>query len=101
MMMAAMQRVNEIGTMRAIGAQRTFVLGLGLTEITVLGLVFGAAGALIGTGIIEWLGRGGLPAPHDWSYFFASCAQLHPLVPAGRRELVSPDVPGRNPVLAH
>src|SRR5262249_5973373 len=35
MMMATLQRVHEIGTMRAIGAQRTFVLGLVLTEIIV------------------------------------------------------------------
>src|SRR5260370_37985515 len=92
MMMAAMQRVNEIGTMRAIGAQRTFVLGLVLTEITVLGLVFGAAGALIGTGIIEWLGRVGVPAPNDWFYFFFFRPPLHPWLTAGEpvsRALIS------------
>jgi ABC-type lipoprotein release transport system permease subunit len=83
MMMAAMQRVNEIGTMRAIGAQRTFVLGLVLTEIIVLGLAFGAAGALIGTGIVKWLGKVGIPAPNDWFYFFFSGPRLHPGLTAG------------------
>ena len=50
MMMATLQRVREIGTMRAIGAQRGFVLGMVLLETVVLGLVFGAAGALLGSG---------------------------------------------------
>ena len=43
-MMATLQRVREIGTMRAIGAQRSFVLCLVLLETLLLGLSFGAAG---------------------------------------------------------
>jgi len=83
MMMAAMERVHEIGTMRAIGAQRTFVLGLVLTEIVVLGLTFGAAGAVLGTGIVKLLGVVGIPAPNDWFYFFFSGPKLHPWLTAG------------------
>ena len=82
MMMATMQRVHEIGTMRAIGAQRSFVLGLVLTEIIVLGLVFGATGAAIGTGVVKWLGRVGIAAPNDWFYFFFSGPRLHPWLTA-------------------
>ncbi len=82
MMMATLQRVHEIGTMRAIGAQRSFVLGLVLTEIIVLGLVFGATGAAIGTGIVKWLGRVGIAAPNDWFYFFFSGPRLHPWLTA-------------------
>jgi hypothetical protein len=82
MMMATLQRVHEIGTMRAIGAQRSFVLGLVLTEIIVLGLVFGTIGAAIGTGIVKWLGRVGIPAPNDWFYFFFSGPRLHPWLTA-------------------
>jgi ABC-type lipoprotein release transport system permease subunit len=83
MMMAAMQRVHEIGTMRAIGAQRTFVLGLVLTEIIVLGLAFGTGGALIATGIVRWLNHVGIPAPNDWFYFFFSGPRLHPWLTPG------------------
>jgi len=82
MMMATLQRVHEIGTMRAIGAQRSFVLGLVLTEIIVLGLVFGGTGAAIGTGIVKWLGRVGIAAPNDWFYFFFSGPRLHPWLTA-------------------
>jgi len=83
MMMATLQRVHEIGTMRAIGAQRGFVLGLVLTEIIVLGLVFGSAGAALGTGVVKWLGSVGIAAPNDWFYFFFSGPRLHPWLTAG------------------
>jgi len=83
MMMATLQRVHEIGTMRAIGAQRGFVLGLVLTEIIVLGLVFGGAGAALGTGVVKWLGNVGIAAPNDWFYFFFSGPRLHPWLTAG------------------
>ncbi len=83
MMMAMLQRVHEIGTMRAIGAQRGFVLGLVLTEIIVLGLVFGSAGAALGTGVVKWLGSVGIAAPNDWFYFFFSGPRLHPWLTAG------------------
>jgi len=83
MMMATLQRVHEIGTMRAIGAQRGFVLGLVLTEIIVLGLVFGGAGAALGTGVVKWLGSVGIAAPNDWFYFFFSGPRLHPWLTAG------------------
>jgi len=83
MMMATLQRVHEIGTMRAIGAQRGFVLGLVLTEIIVLGLVFGGAGAALGTGVVKWLGSVGIAARNDWFYFFFSGPRLHPWLTAG------------------
>ncbi len=82
MMMATLQRVHEIGTMRAIGAQRSFVLGLVLTEIIVLGMVFGATGAAIGAGIVQWLGKVGIAAQNDWFYFFFSGPRLHPWLSA-------------------
>ncbi|HEX9507479.1 MAG TPA: FtsX-like permease family protein, partial [Myxococcales bacterium] len=82
MMMATLQRVHEIGTMRAIGAQRSFVLGLVLTEIIVLGMVFGVTGAAIGAGIVQWLGKVGIAAQNDWFYFFFSGPRLHPWLSA-------------------
>ena len=44
-MMATLQRTPEVGTMRAIGAQRGFVLAMVLVETLTLGLIFGGAGA--------------------------------------------------------
>ena len=76
-MMATLQRVRELGTMRAIGAQRTFVLGLVLVETLFLGLTFGSAGALLGALTVRWLGRIGIPAVNEFLYFFFSGPRLH------------------------
>ncbi len=52
MVMAMLQRVKEIGTMRAIGAQRRFVLLMSLVESMVIGLTFGLAGAAVAAGLV-------------------------------------------------
>jgi ABC-type lipoprotein release transport system permease subunit len=84
MVMATLQRVKEIGTVRAIGAQKRFVLGMLLLETSVVGLVFGAAGAFLGAGVV-WLIRaaGGIPATNDQLYFFYSGPSLVPRLGAG------------------
>jgi ABC-type antimicrobial peptide transport system permease subunit len=78
MVMATLQRVKEIGTMRAIGAQRRFVLVMLLVETATVGLVFGLAGAALG-GAGVWLVRavGGIPATNDMlNFLFAGPALL-------------------------
>ncbi|HET8540837.1 MAG TPA: FtsX-like permease family protein [Anaeromyxobacter sp.] len=79
MVMATLQRVKEIGTMRAIGAQRRFVVAMLLVEIAAVGLVFGLGGAALGgvaVGIIRALG--GIPAVSDLLYFVFSGPALFP-----------------------
>ncbi|MBJ6763094.1 ABC transporter permease [Myxococcaceae bacterium JPH2] len=83
MMMATLQRVREIGTMRAIGAQRSLVLSMVLVETLVLGLVFGAAGALLGSGLMAMWGHSGIPAGNPTLYFFFSGPRLHPTLSLG------------------
>jgi ABC-type lipoprotein release transport system permease subunit len=78
MMMATLQRVREVGTMRAIGAQRSFVLGMVLVETLLLGMVFGTAGAGVGGLIMRALGKAGIPATHEALYFFFSGPRLFP-----------------------
>ena len=46
--MAALERVTEIGMMRAIGAQKLFISKMFLTETFFLSFVFGGAGIIIG-----------------------------------------------------
>ncbi|QDE96429.1 ABC transporter permease [Myxococcus xanthus] len=82
MMMATMQRVREVGTMRAIGAQRSFILGMVLVETLVLGLVFGSAGSLVGSGIMALLNNAGIPAGNEALYFFFSGPRLFPTLSA-------------------
>jgi ABC-type lipoprotein release transport system permease subunit len=79
MVMATLQRVKEIGTLRAIGAQKRFVLSMLLLETSVVGIVFGFVGALLGAAVV-WLirVRGGIPATNEQLYFFYSGPSLIP-----------------------
>jgi hypothetical protein len=79
MVMATLQRVKEIGTMRAIGAQRRFVVTMLLVEIGSVGVAFGLAGAVLGGVVIaaiRW--GGGIPAVTDLLYFVFSGPALFP-----------------------
>jgi ABC-type lipoprotein release transport system permease subunit len=76
-MMATLQRIREIGTMRAIGAQRSFVLSLVVVETVLLGLVFGAAGTGLGALAVNWLHNVGIPAGNEFLYFFFSGPRLY------------------------
>ena len=76
-MMATLQRVREIGTMRAIGAHKSFVLFLILIETLCLGLTFGSTGTFLGALIVRWLGRVGIPASNEFLYFFFSGPRLY------------------------
>jgi ABC-type lipoprotein release transport system permease subunit len=77
LVMATLQRVQEIGTLRAVGAQRRFILAMLMIEAVVVGIIFGGLGAGIGAVIVAALGKVGIPAPNDVSYFFFSGPRLH------------------------
>lgn len=77
-MMATMQRTQTFGTMRAIGAQRPFVLLMVMIESVVLGLVFGSAGMVLGSVAVAVVGKIGIPAFNDYLYFFFSGPRLLP-----------------------
>jgi len=83
MMMATIQRTQLIGTIRAIGAQRTLVLAMVLLESVVLGLVFGGLGMASGAAIVAGIGLKGIAAPNDVMYFFFSGPRLAPVVTGG------------------
>ena len=50
--MAAVERTTEIGTLRTIGVRRSFVSGMFGAEISLLSLLFGGLGLLIGVAAI-------------------------------------------------
>jgi ABC-type lipoprotein release transport system permease subunit len=79
MVMAALQRVKEVGTMRAIGAQRRFVVAMLLVEIIAVSVVFGVAGAALGGGVVTIIrAAGGIPATTDLLFFLFSGPALLP-----------------------
>jgi ABC-type antimicrobial peptide transport system permease subunit len=48
MTIAVRERTREIGTLRAVGMQRTGILGMFFVEAVVLGLLASGAGAIVG-----------------------------------------------------
>jgi ABC-type lipoprotein release transport system permease subunit len=78
MTIATLQRTTTIGTMRAIGAQRPFVIGMVLSETVMLAVAFGAVGAAVGSAVVAWLHARGIPAFRDELYFFFSGPVLRP-----------------------
>jgi ABC-type lipoprotein release transport system permease subunit len=78
LVMATLERVREIGTLRAIGAQRRFILSMLVLESIVVGVLFGALGAGVGALITATLGKVGIPAFNDVFMFFFSGPRLYP-----------------------
>lgn len=78
MVMATLQRVKEIGTLRAIGAQRRFVLVMIGIETIVIGAFFGTIGSALGALVVEIIGRIGIPATTQETQFIFSGPRLHP-----------------------
>jgi hypothetical protein len=80
MVMATLERVREIGTLRAIGAQRRFILAMLVIEAIVVGLVFGGLGAGLGAVLVGIVGKIGIPAKSDVWFFFFSGPRLYPFI---------------------
>ncbi len=78
LVMTTLERIAEIGTLRAVGAQRRFLLGMLLVEALAVGALFGGIGSALGAGIVAILRIVGIPASNDIFYFFFSGPRLHP-----------------------
>ncbi|MGM0555151.1 MAG: ABC transporter permease [Myxococcota bacterium] len=78
MVMATVERTDEIGTMRAIGAKRWYVMMLFLLETMVLGLSAGLAGCGLGALAVFILGQTGVPATTDFLRFLFAGDYLYP-----------------------
>jgi ABC-type lipoprotein release transport system permease subunit len=78
LVMATLERMPEIGTLRAVGAQRRFLLGMLLVEALAVGVLFGSLGALLGAGVVGVIHAVGIPAANDILYFLFSGPRLHP-----------------------
>ena len=51
--MATLERITEIGMMRAIGAGKSFIRGMFIGETAMLSGVFGGAGIIAGIAIVK------------------------------------------------
>ncbi|HET7294771.1 MAG TPA: FtsX-like permease family protein [Vicinamibacteria bacterium] len=61
-LMAVFERTREIGTLRAVGARRSRILGIFLLEALLLGAAGAAGGAAFGALLVVFFGRAGIPA---------------------------------------
>ncbi|MBW1810991.1 MAG: FtsX-like permease family protein [Deltaproteobacteria bacterium] len=83
MIMATMERTVEIGTMRAIGGQSRFILGLFMLETILLGMAAGLLGSIVGAIVMLIFGHVGIPAVADILVFLFSGPRLFPTVGLG------------------
>jgi ABC-type lipoprotein release transport system permease subunit len=75
---ATLERVREFGTLRAIGAQRPFILTTVVIEAMVMGVVFGGVGAVLGAVIVGIVHSHGIGATADIMYFLFSGPRFLP-----------------------
>ena len=80
MIVASFERTQEIGTMRAFGAQKGFIAGLFLIEAFLLSLFASSVGTLAAWGTTLLLKSEGIPAVHDVLVFLFSGSRLFPNV---------------------
>ena len=80
MVMATMERTGEIGTMRAIGAQRGFIVALFLLEGFALAVLAGLVGSALAIGVVAILGQVGVPAGGDFLVFLFGGPRLYPAI---------------------
>ncbi|MFY7930052.1 MAG: FtsX-like permease family protein, partial [Oligoflexus sp.] len=65
-------------TMRAIGAQKSFVVGMFLAETAITGMIGALLGTLLALSVLIFLGWKGIPATTDVVTFLFSGPRLHP-----------------------
>lgn len=82
LLIATLERVPELGTLRAIGAPRRFLVAALLMEILMVSLLFGGLGSAMGAILVSAIGHYGVPAVDDALVFFFSGPRLRPQVSA-------------------
>ena len=75
---SVMERTSEIGTMRALGAQRGFIRTLFIMETLIVTVVFGLVGISVGLVLSLVLHATGIAAPNDFMRLIFGGALLRP-----------------------
>jgi len=81
LVISAVERTGEIGTMRALGAQRRTVRRMFVFETLSISIVFGLIGVAVGALIIGVLNLTGVPAPNPFFEILFGGPVLHPALP--------------------
>ncbi len=83
LLMSTMERVQEIGTIRAMGAQRGFVLRMFAIEGAAMAVIFGALGIGLGALTLAGLGASGIKATSEILFFVFGGRELRPVLDGG------------------
>ncbi|TVQ24135.1 MAG: ABC transporter permease [Spirochaetaceae bacterium] len=79
LVISVLERTSEIGTMRALGAQRGFVWRMFAWETLTITTVFGILGAVVALGIIGALNLIGVPATNTFLTILFAGPELKPI----------------------
>jgi putative ABC transport system permease protein len=82
LVISVMERTSEIGTMRALGAQKGFVRKMFIAETLSVTAVFGALGMALGLAVVAALHAAGIPAESDFLAVIYGGSVLRPAVSA-------------------
>ena len=74
------ERIGEIGTMRAIGAEKAFVRSMITLETLMISVIFGAIGAILGMIITGVIGSIGYEAPNTFFQVILGGPVLYPVI---------------------
>lgn len=80
LVVSVMERTSEIGTMRALGAQKSFVVKMFVAETAFITFVFGMLGMAIGAAIIIALNRIGIPTDNDALRYLGGGSVMRPVI---------------------
>jgi ABC-type lipoprotein release transport system permease subunit len=78
LVMATLERVSELGTLRAIGAQKRFVMAMVVLETAILGALAGVLGCAASVALVFYLGSVGIPAPAELLEVIFGGPRLYP-----------------------
>jgi ABC-type lipoprotein release transport system permease subunit len=77
-MMTTLERTREIGTLRAIGAQRNFILRMFFVETLTIAVLATFLGSLLAAALVGFLGARGIASPSDFVSFLFGGPRLYP-----------------------
>lgn len=80
LVVSVMERTSEIGTMRALGAQKSFVTKMFIAETGFITLVFGLVGMALGALIILALNRVGISTDNDALRYLGGGGVIRPTI---------------------
>jgi len=83
LVISVMERTSEIGTMRALGAQRAFVREMFIAETLSITTIFGALGIALGAVAVAVLGAAGIRADGDFLAVIYGGKVLEPEISSG------------------